>query len=453
MERAAKGVFGAVGIELIGRNYAMGGTASAMELALCSEEIFGLDVDVISWDYGMTDGNYAWKQLLYLRRAGMNPNRPITVSLHAGGRASGSRVRVVDSLEKLGLAALIADQEIHHTVDDAIPDSFGLTDLEISEMPLFVKNFKCSGKIENGDPYCGAQKFNSTICGKRKFRTSWHPGWKAQALMGNLMALFLLEVLDDALKEIVKSSVDPASLLQSLKEKEDEDYAKFLSTPIDPSAFHRCLPESEREGFDFELMVKGHTFCHTARVPAEIRHKGILTESSQTGFTTYDKGTSMTEAKANPNTGEQLRLVYDPSGRQNCPVPTNVDYKDFFYVNGAEGWKKLILPNDSELNVYGTGTGEPLKGLVAICLTLCPWGKCPSGALTREDYSEGKFEVSVNGETVETITPFQECDLLKSSTTGYIWQPNADGRFAVGARITDAATPVSYLRISAIIVW
>lgn len=54
MERAAKDVFAATGIELIGRNYAMGGTSSAMEIALCSKEIFGLDIDVSSWDFGMT---------------------------------------------------------------------------------------------------------------------------------------------------------------------------------------------------------------------------------------------------------------------------------------------------------------------------------------------------------------------------------------------------------------
>jgi hypothetical protein len=43
MERAAKPVFEAVGIEFEGRNYAMGGMRSGPEYALCQESIFGLD--------------------------------------------------------------------------------------------------------------------------------------------------------------------------------------------------------------------------------------------------------------------------------------------------------------------------------------------------------------------------------------------------------------------------
>lgn len=52
MERALKPIFAAIGIEYIGKNYAMGGTSSAAEIALCGNSIFGHDVDSISWDYG-----------------------------------------------------------------------------------------------------------------------------------------------------------------------------------------------------------------------------------------------------------------------------------------------------------------------------------------------------------------------------------------------------------------
>ena len=58
MEQAVSDVFGAIGINFEGRNYAMGGTSSGVEIALCSEAVFGTDPDVISWDYGMTDGNW-----------------------------------------------------------------------------------------------------------------------------------------------------------------------------------------------------------------------------------------------------------------------------------------------------------------------------------------------------------------------------------------------------------
>jgi hypothetical protein len=53
LDRRARDVFGAVGISFEGRNRAMGGTNSFPEIALCHQEVFGLDIDVLSWDYGM----------------------------------------------------------------------------------------------------------------------------------------------------------------------------------------------------------------------------------------------------------------------------------------------------------------------------------------------------------------------------------------------------------------
>jgi hypothetical protein len=57
MERDLKDIFGSIGIDFEGRNYAMGGTPSAAEIAMCWEEIFGADIDFFSWDYGMI-GSY-----------------------------------------------------------------------------------------------------------------------------------------------------------------------------------------------------------------------------------------------------------------------------------------------------------------------------------------------------------------------------------------------------------
>jgi len=48
----------ALGFDFVAKNYAMGGTASADQVALCYNSIFGRDMDFFSWDYGMTDGTY-----------------------------------------------------------------------------------------------------------------------------------------------------------------------------------------------------------------------------------------------------------------------------------------------------------------------------------------------------------------------------------------------------------
>ena len=86
LERAIKDVFAAVGINFVGRNYAMGGTSAAPEIALCIDEIFGQDIDVLVWDFGMTDGNAWHKQRLYHYQAGLNKGRPVNIVFHAGTR-------------------------------------------------------------------------------------------------------------------------------------------------------------------------------------------------------------------------------------------------------------------------------------------------------------------------------------------------------------------------------
>ena len=48
LEQAVSNVFGAIAIEFEGRNYAMGGTPSAPEMALCQEAVFGTDIDVVT---------------------------------------------------------------------------------------------------------------------------------------------------------------------------------------------------------------------------------------------------------------------------------------------------------------------------------------------------------------------------------------------------------------------
>jgi hypothetical protein len=129
-----------------------------------------------------------------------------------------------------------------------------------------------------------------------------------------------------------------------------------------------------------------------------------------------------------------------------------VDRRDYFFVSGAEAWKTLIVPNNAEMEAYGTG--KNLKGYVAACFAPCKHDKCPVGTLKVEDFFDGKFELSVNGVKADSLTSFkQQCELLKNNYTGYLWQPNSEGRFEFGARITGNASAANFLRLGAIIVW
>ncbi len=48
-----KEAFAALGIKFHAKNYAMGGYVSGPELAMCMESVFGSDIDILLWDFGM----------------------------------------------------------------------------------------------------------------------------------------------------------------------------------------------------------------------------------------------------------------------------------------------------------------------------------------------------------------------------------------------------------------
>jgi hypothetical protein len=173
MERGVQDIFAACGVDFVARNHAMGGTSIGPEVAICSKEIFGTDVDMLLWDSGMTDGKNYWKMLMYFLRAGTLAQQPAVMGFNMG---KGGRP-AVQATEDTGMPAFQLDNEENKAINDAIPDTFGLSDAEIAEMPKFVRNFKCEKQLEKGDPGCGAEKWNKTMCNGRKFRTSWHPGW------------------------------------------------------------------------------------------------------------------------------------------------------------------------------------------------------------------------------------------------------------------------------------
>jgi hypothetical protein len=260
-------------------------------------------------------------------------------------------------------------------------------------------------------------------------------------MTGNLMALFLSFVLEDALHELVSAKSDP-SFPDMLRAKEDADFKLFMSSDLPKSSRGMGLPKD----IDRELFFRGPDFCHTARLPAEIRHLGILTESSLVGEDSYDKGMAIKTAMSSESNGT-MPLVYDPGERQKCEIPLNKDYKDAFLVHNSFGWSQLTLPNDAEMKAYGTGA--PLRGIIAICFTDCNWGKCPKGNLIGEDIELGTGEMEVNGIKVSNFTQFNKCRFLKNEG-GHIWKPNSDGRFSIRAKANEEK---SYIRFSNFVIW
>jgi hypothetical protein len=260
-------------------------------------------------------------------------------------------------------------------------------------------------------------------------------------MTGNLIALSLSFVIEDALHELVSTELDP-SFPDQLRAEEDADFKSFMSSDLPVSSAKFSLPED----IDRELVLRGPNFCHTARLPAEIRHLGILTESSMVGEDSYDKGIEIKSAMSSEGDGP-TPLAFDPGERQKCQIPLNKDYKDAFFVYSHDGWSQLTLPNDAEMKAYDTGA--PLRGIVAICFTDCNWGKCPKGNLIGEDIELGTGEMEVNGIKVSNFTTFSKCRFLRNEG-GHIWKPNSDGRFEIRAKANEEK---SYIRFSTFVFW
>ena len=181
MEQTVAPIFHSVGIDFEGRNHAMGGTGSGPELGICSEAVFGTDIDVLSWDFGMLDGPWRGGEALYEQRAGWIPSRPVLVAINVASRKA--RLEQQAGLWKRanarGQASFYLKPNELEDIKSNIPDVFGMSNEEIHDLPRLVRHFKCQGSIESGDPGCGSNKFSHMQgkCGQRKGRTRWHPGW------------------------------------------------------------------------------------------------------------------------------------------------------------------------------------------------------------------------------------------------------------------------------------
>ncbi len=134
LEQHAQEGFQTVGIDLEAWNYAIGATKLAAELSMCSQAIFGTDVDILSWDYGMMDGKTHDKYLLhYGYCAALGPSFPVLVCVQGcEGKESPQQQRLKE-LEDQGMAVFVA--LVNKALPDAIPDTLGMSSEEIGQLP------------------------------------------------------------------------------------------------------------------------------------------------------------------------------------------------------------------------------------------------------------------------------------------------------------------------------
>ena len=261
-----------------------------------------------------------------------------------------------------------------------------------------------------------------------------------------------MEIIDDALALLQTPDAvgDPAAFAQKLRGQEKQDYDAFMAS----STFrHNGVKEGwGQHDVTLETLYKSPNYCHTARLAAETRAKGILTgrtDLAQEG--TYDQGIELRTALPQSTTKE-MPLVYDIATRQSCKIQVQNDFKDFFLVSSRyTDFASLTLPTDSEIAAYGGNPAPTLKGVIAVCGAACGW-RCPAETVDVVTGSyTGELKFKVNGLEVKNVTQWETCALLQlPDGSGHVFQPNANGRFEIAAKVT---VPDKYARLSSIIVW
>ena len=458
--RAAKIVFDAVGIHFRAKARAMGGTSSGPEISLCGEAIFGQDIDVLWWDYGMTDGRDHSKYWLWANRAGSHPTFPTLITYH--DRKGDIHVE----LEKAGQSAYQLSQI--GSLREQFPDSD--THPDPNSLPRAVAWFMCGGHHENDDP-CKEYKFaTNPPCKEAKFQTSWHNGWKDHLLIGSASATLLANMLQEALEEMVAREKNDPDAITSIS----EEYLKELKSEekVDRNIFHNSTLPSDRgdsasvDDNVWRSFLRGHPVCHGARLPSDARFLGLVTNSRNqsthiehgyhVGYEVgYARERDMPEPEPdNDATPPALTVL---SMRQECEVPLNHDYKDAWIVRYSDKWMTGIYPNDAEAEVLTKPYADfekAKKGYVMMCTVGCDWGKCPPGYTHVREVIDGNLTVIIDGTMAKDSVPINpDCSLLKTEDGGYSFgtgtKDGRNGQYEMKFRVNKA---LGKLLLSAVIV-
>ena len=300
---------------------------------------------------------------------------------------------------------------------------------------------------------CVEHKFTQNgTCDDRDGRTNWHHGWKLHAYYGNIYALFLMEVIDDALQSIKASGeVDPSVLSKQLQQEEDDLFNAFEASDNFKYAHKWDLEGTE---LTTEMFYHHRVYCHSARLPAQTRYKGHVFDQNRDDNWHSDFKKGLSQSSLNLKPLPEMKLAYSPSEKHKCNETLHIDSRDYFFATYKYGdFQTIAVPNTAELKAYGL---HQTKGYIAVCPAACTHSNCKALQLmglrdiNKVQLSNKEIFLQVNGEEVASAVPLDDCFLLKRSSGEYKWDPNSEGRYEIGFKIL---TSHRYFRISSFIVW
>ena len=342
-----------------------------------------------------------------------------------------------------------------------------------------------------------------TVCPNRAYKSSWHPGWKAHALKGHLMAIAVIEQVEDAVADLKKDepeveTLDEAetrlqALLNKLDAEEQKDYDAIFHSPMpddDGKRSHgigmwlrnnKKLKQNNQQlnaeigdSIKAETLLTSAMFCRTARLPSQSRYMGLMTEDFSLTTTdptnehyyhgisweALEKEEKNNKVYTDPNFPGEMVLTKIHEHKCEGGPHLEIDRKDFYYVSSMMGERSLTLPNDSEANYYTEWNSTIAQGLVFICPAKCNWGKCPPEDAQKrmptmeQDEKYGFVNITVNDVEVGGYSGLGgQCYALfqkNNSPTRYNWAPNDQGKYVIKVKF-EGAKSRNYLKLSSFI--
>jgi len=260
----------------------------------------------------------------------------------------------------------------------------------------------------------------------------------------------LTEALLSAVRELDEhEEQDKKTLLEQLRQEDIELHTNFLKADLPEIHkkvvdLHLVKAGSNESSIDESIFTRGPTMCHTARLPAQTRYLGILTETNMVGGPappgeeTYDVGLDFkaNQKIAKPEGSDEMRLVHKKGDEEKrCPGFTvKPDYPDSFFVNSLDGWTKLTFPNAAEQHAYHYDP-KAHEGLIVFHLRKCDWGKCPKEFLTTAHYSTKDWVMKVNGQKVTEVIDIGEFATIAKGKDGFRFQPDANGQYTIEVKV------------------
>jgi len=449
LEELASKVFSAAGVNFIGKNYAMGGMGSGPELGMCMEQIYGSDIDVITWDFGMTDGRDYWKLALWGARGANHPTRPFQVLMDS----KLERKRLYQKMEDVGVG-LFTKRGYGDMKDMAemLPDYEN--DNDQTDVPESLKYLVCGGKMEEGE--CKKHKWNTTAyCPKVAGQVGWHPGWRFHQLDGSLLALYMVSMLNESLDLLVSNRFltgdmhDLEVVLNDVNSKDKTDYEAWMNSS---STLTALLPKNFKVVSN--SFYKGDPICSSALLPSEARYNGYVTGKKGVFGGDYDTGMTESDAQLRSESANGLNVSMtvvhsNHKTKVMCPKYADRDYKDYYYVGKVEGdkvWHTRLVPSDDEYDAFSKGTVSTENYIMA-CLEKCDWGKCAEGYVGFTD----EASIYVDNIKVVNVEQADNCYLLFPSNSDVTWgsKGKKPGQYEIEVKLNSGR----FMRISTIVVF